>query len=329
VIICRTPTRISFFGGGTDYPAWYKDHGGMVLSTSINKYSYVTVRYLPKFFDYKYRIRYYRTEETQTLEEIRHPSVRECARHLGITKGIEVVHNADLPAGTGMGSSSTFTVGMLHALYALKNYMPTKRELAIAAIHVEQQLIGEAVGSQDQVAAAWGGFNRIKFGGDHIFDVDPIIIPRDREIALQENLLLCFTGFARSAPAIAQHQIKETAQMVRELEDMQSVTDEAFRVLTDGNSSLDIFGELLGHQWNIKRSLTKHISNPDIDGVYRLGIQNGALGGKLLGAGGGGFMLFYAPKEKHKAIANSLGTKLFVPFRFEDTGSKIVYYSHE
>jgi len=329
VIICRTPTRISFFGGGTDYPAWYQDNGGMVLSTSINKYSYITVRYLPKFFDYKYRIRYYRTEETQTLEEIQHPSVRECARHLGITEGIEVVHNADLPAGTGLGSSSTFTVGMLHALYALKNYMPTKRELAIEALHVEQQLIGEAVGSQDQVAAAWGGLNRIKFGGDHIFDVDPIIIPREREIALQDNLLLCFTGFARSAPTIAQHQIKETAQRVRELEEMQSLTDEALRVLTDGNSSLDTFGELLGHQWNVKRSLTEHISNSDIDGIYRLGIQNGALGGKLLGAGGGGFMLFYAPKEDHKAITNSLGTKLFVPFRFEDTGSKIVYYSHE
>ena len=329
MIICRTPTRISFFGGGTDYPAWYQDHGGMVLSTSINKYSYITVRYLPKFFDYKYRIRYYRTEETQTLEEVQHPSVRECTRHLGITEGIEVVHNADLPAGTGLGSSSTFTVGMLHALYALKNYMPTKRELAIEALHVEQQLIGEAVGSQDQVAAAWGGFNRIKFGGDHIFDVDPIIIPRDREIGLQDNLLLCFTGFARSAPSIARHQIKETAQRVRELEEMQSLTDEALRVLTDGNSSLDIFGELLGHQWNIKRSLTEHISNPDIDGLYKLGIQNGALGGKLLGAAGGGFMLFYAPKERHKAIVNALGTKLFVPFRFEDTGSKIVYYSHE
>lgn len=329
MIICRTPTRISFFGGGTDYPAWYQDHGGMVLSTSINKYSYITVRYLPKFFDYKYRIRYYRTEETQTLEEIQHPSVRECARHLGITQGIEVVHNADLPAGTGLGSSSTFTVGMLHALYALKNYMPTKRELAIEALHVEQLLIGEAVGSQDQVAAAWGGFNRIKFGGDHIFDVDPIIIPRDREIALQDNLLLCFTGFARSAPAIAQHQIKETAQRVRELEDMQSLTDEALRVLTDGNSSLDIFGELLGHQWNIKRSLTEHISNPDIDEIYSLGIQKGALGGKLLGAGGGGFMLFYALKERHEGIKQALHNKLFVPFRFEDTGSKIVYYSHE
>ena len=329
MIICRTPTRISFFGGGTDYPAWYQIHGGMVLSTSINKYSYITVRYLPKFFDYKYRIRYYRTEETQTLEEIQHPSVRDCARHLGIKDGFEVVHNADLPAGTGLGSSSTFTVGMLHALYALKNYMPTKRELAVEALHVEQQLSGEAVGSQDQVAAAWGGFNRIKFGGDHIFDVDPIIIPRDREIALQDNLLLCFTGFARSAPEIAQHQIKETPQKVRELDEMQSLTDEALRVLTDESSSLDIFGGLLGHQWNIKRNLTAHISNPEIDEIYNLGIQNGALGGKLLGAGGGGFMLFYAPIERHEGIKQALCKKLFVPFRFEDTGSKIVYYSHE
>lgn len=329
MIICRTPTRISFFGGGTDYPAWYQDHGGMVLSTSINKYSYITVRYLPKFFDYKYRVRYYRTEETQTLEEIQHPSVRECARHLKITQGIEVVHNGDLPAGTGLGSSSTFTVGMLHALYALKNYMPTKRELALEALHVEHELIGEAVGSQDQVAAAWGGFNRIKFGGDHVFEVDPIIISRNRELALQDNLLLCFTGFARSAPTIAAHQIRETAQRVRELEEMQDLTDEALKVLTDEGNSLDVFGELLGHQWKIKRSLTEHISNSDIDDIYSLGIQNGALGGKLLGAGGGGFMLFYAPKDRHDAIRNALTTKLFVPFRFEDTGSKIVYYSHE
>ena len=329
MIICRTPTRISFFGGGTDYPAWYQEHGGMVLSTSINKYSYITVRYLPKFFDYKYRIRYYRTEETQTLDEIQHPSVRECARHLGITQGIEVVHNADLPAGTGLGSSSTFTVGMLHALFALKNYMPTKRELAIEALHVEQQLIGEAVGSQDQVAAAWGGFNRIKFGGDHTFDVDPIIIPHERELALQDNLLLCFTGFARSAPEIAKHQIKETSQRVRELDEMQNLTNEALKILTNVDSSLDAFGKLLGHQWDIKRSLTAHISNSKIDDIYGLGIKNGALGGKLLGAGGGGFMLFYAQKERHSAIKSALGDKLFVPFRFEDTGSKIVYFSHE
>jgi D-glycero-alpha-D-manno-heptose-7-phosphate kinase len=301
----------------------------MVLSTSINKYSYITVRYLPKFFDYKYRVRYYRTEETQTLEEIQHPSVRECARHLSITKGIEVVHNGDLPAGTGLGSSSTFTVGMLHALYALKNYMPTKRELALEALYVEHKLIGEAVGSQDQVAAAWGGFNRIKFGGDHVFEVDPIIISRDRQLVLQDNLLLCFTGFARSAPAIASHQIKETAQRVRELEEMQNLTHEALRVLTNVGTSIDVFGELLGHQWSIKRSLTEHISNSDIDNIYEVGIQNGALGGKLLGAGGGGFMLFYAPKERHDAIKKALSTKLFVPFRFEDTGSKIVYYSHE
>ena len=329
MIICRTPTRISFFGGGTDYPAWYQEHGGMVISTTINKYNYITVRFLPKFFDYKYRIRYYRTEETQTLDEILHPSVRECARHLGIKDGFEVVHNADLPAGTGLGSSSTFTVGMLHALYALKNYMPTKRELAIEALHVEQQLIGEAVGSQDQVAAAFGGFNRIKFGGDHIFDLDPIIIPRVREITLQDNLLLCFTGFSRLAPEIARHQIKETPQMIRELDEMQHLTDEAMRILTNSDLSLDVFGDLLGRQWDIKRNLTAHISNPEIDEIYRLGIQNGAIGGKLLGAGGGGFMLFYAPKDCHEGIKQALSNKLFVPFRFEDTGSKIVYFSHE
>ena len=329
MIICRTPTRISFFGGGTDYPAWYREHGGSVLSTTINKYSYITVRYLPNFFDYKFRIRYYRTEETQTLEEIKHPSVRECARHLGIDRGFEMAHNSDLPAGSGLGSSSTFTVGMLHALFALKNYMPTKRELALEALHVEQELIGESVGSQDQVAAAWGGFNQIRFGGEQEFEVDPIIIPKDRQVSLQDNLLLCFTGFARSAPEIAKHQIKETPQRVRELNEMHNLTAEAFRVLTDTHSSIDTFGELLSEQWNIKRSLTAHISNPDIDNIYETGMRHGALGGKLLGAGGGGFMLFYAPKDRQDGIRNALSEKRFVSFRFEDSGSKIVYFSHE
>lgn len=329
MIICRTPTRISFFGGGTDYPVWYREHGGSVLSTTINKYNYITVRYLPEFFDYKFRIRYYRTEETQTLEEIKHPSVRECARHLGIDKGFEMAHNSDLPAGSGLGSSSTFTVGMLHALYALKNYMPTKRELALEALHVEQVLIGESVGSQDQVAAAWGGFNQIKFGGEQEFEVDPIIIARDRQIELQDNLMLCFTGFARSAPEIAKHQIRDTPQKVRELNQMESLTSDALRVLTDAQGTLDTFGELLSEQWNIKRNLTAHISNSDIDNIYETGMRHGALGGKLLGAGGGGFMLFYAPKDRQDGIKNALSEKLFVPFRFEDTGSKIVYFSHE
>jgi D-glycero-alpha-D-manno-heptose-7-phosphate kinase len=328
MIICRTPTRISFFGGGTDYPKWYLENGGEVLSTTINKYSYITIRHLPKFFDYKFRIRYYKTEETQTVEEIQHPSVRECARFLGLNEGFEIAHNSDLPAGSGLGSSSTFTVGMLHSIYALQNYMPTKRELALNAIHVEQQLIGEAVGSQDQIAAAWGGFNKIRFSAENTFELDPIIMGKDRLLELQDNLLLCFTGFARSAPEIASHQIKETPSRFNELTEMQSLTNEALAVLRS-KGSIDDFGRLLDTQWKIKKSLTNKISNPIIDEIYTTGIDAGEIGGKLLGAGGGGFMLFYAHPSKHENIKSALKDKLFVSFRFENTGSKIVYYSHE
>jgi D-glycero-alpha-D-manno-heptose-7-phosphate kinase len=329
LIICRTPTRISFFGGGTDYPIWYENNGGSVLSTTINKYSYITVRYLPKFFDYKYRIRYYKTEEVNAIDEILHPSVRECAKFVGIQEGFEMAHNSDLPAGSGLGSSSTFTVGMLHSLYALKSYMPTKRELAVNALHVEQDLIGEAVGSQDQIAAAWGGFNRISFGGDKRFEVDPIIMSKDKLLELQENLILCFTGDARLAPEFAKQQIKESPGRTRELQDMESLTIEALRILTNESLEIDDFGRLLAEQWKIKRSMTSKISNPGIDEIYETGIKNGALGGKLLGAGGGGFMLFYAKKKDQAKIVDSLSRKLFVTFRFENTGSKIIYYSHE
>ena len=329
MIICRTPTRISFFGGGTDYPVWYRENNGMVLSTTINKYSYITLRYLPKIFDYNFRIRYFSTEQTQSLEEIKHPSVRECARILGINDGFEMIHHADLPAGTGLGSSSTFTVGMLHSFYSLTNYMPTKRELALKALEIEQQVIGESVGSQDQVAAAFGGFNRIQFGGEKEFEVDPIILGKDRLRKLQDNLLLCFTGFSRSAPEIAQHQIRDTPARIKELTAMSELTVDALSVLTNPTASLDDFGKLLNEQWKIKRSLTSHVSTPELDLIYETAMKNGALGGKLLGAGGGGFMLFYADPSKHDAIQKSLPDKIFVPFRFEDTGSKIVYYSHE
>ena len=205
MIISRTPFRISFFGGGTDYPVWYKKHGGCVISTTINKYSFITARYLPPFFNYKYRIRYYNHEETQTVGEIKHPSVRECAKYLEINKGLEIVHNADLPAQSGLGSSSTFTVGLLNTLHALQNYMPTKRELALSAIHVEQNLIGESVGSQDQTAAAFGGLNKISFNNVQVIDVDPIIISNERRTELQDNLMLFFTGFARSASNVAKN----------------------------------------------------------------------------------------------------------------------------
>ena len=329
MIISRTPTRISFFGGGTDYPVWYLENGGMVLSTTINKYSYITVRYLPKIFDYKFRIRYFKTEETQSLDEIKHPSVRECARRLGIVNGFEVIHYADLPAGTGLGSSSTFTVGMLHTFYSLLNYMPTKRELALEAINIEQEVFGESVGSQDQIAAAFGGFNKITFGGTNKFDVDPIIITPERLKELQRKLLLCFTGFSRSASDIAQLQILETPSKVRELRIMEELTKEAFDVLRSPFRDLNDFGKLLDENWKVKRSLTPQISSSAIEEIYRTALNSGAMGGKILGAGGGGFMLLFADESKHQSIRNALANIEFVSFRFEETGSKIVYFSHE
>jgi D-glycero-alpha-D-manno-heptose-7-phosphate kinase len=209
------------------------------------------------------------------------------------------------------------------------NYMPTKRELALKALEIEQQIIGESVGSQDQVAAAFGGFNRIEFGGEKEFEVDPIILGKERLQELQDKLLLCFTGFSRSAPEIAKHQIRDTPARIKELTAMSELTVDALSVLTSSSASLDDFGRLLNEQWKIKRSLTSHVSTPDVDQIYETAIESGALGGKLLGAGGGGFMLFYADQSRHEAIQKSLPDKIFVPFRFEDTGSKIVYYSHE
>jgi len=329
MIICRTPFRISFFGGGTDYPLWYREHGGAVISSTINKYSYITARWLPPFFDYKHRIRYFLKEESQTIEEIQHPSVRECARFLNVEAGMEIVHSADLPARSGLGSSSTFTVGMLHTLHTLQNYMPTKRELTLQALHIEQERIGEAVGSQDQTAAAFGGLNHIRFNSLREIEVDPIIISQKRLQELQDNLLLVFTGFARTAAEVAKAQIAITPSKTDELLTMKGLCDQAFSYLTNPSVSLDEFGKLLNEQWRIKRALTSQISNPKIDEIYESGLKHGALGGKLLGAGGGGFMLFYAPSSHHAAIQAALNRKMFVPFRFEFTGSKIVYFSHE
>jgi D-glycero-alpha-D-manno-heptose-7-phosphate kinase len=329
MVICRTPFRISFFGGGTDYPIWYREHGGAVISATINKYSYITARWLPPYFDYKHRIRYFQQEQAQTIDEIKHPSVRECARYLNIQNGLEIVHNADVPAQSGLGSSSTFTVGMLHALHTLQNRMPTKRQLALEAIHVEQEVIGEAVGSQDQTAAAFGGLNLIRFNGMREIDVDPIVLSQERLNQLQENLLLVFTGFSRTASEVASEQISAVEKKSTELQMINDLCGQALHELVNLNGSLDDFGRLLNEQWKIKRTLTDRITNPLIDRLYDWGLRNGALGGKLLGAGGGGFMLFYVPNARRAALSDSLNGKMVVPFRFENTGSKIIYFSHD
>lgn len=329
MIISRTPFRVSFFGGGTDYPLWYENNHGAVISATINKYAYITLRELPPFFDYKYRIQYYKREEATNLDAIEHPVVREVAKELGVANGLEMYHNADLPARSGLGSSSTFTVGFYHAIFALKNKLVTKRELAMRAINMEQNVIGEAVGSQDQTAAAFGGLNYIEFNKSNTFQVSPLFLSKDRLSDLQNNLLLCFTGFQRTAETIAKTQIKETPTRHKELTEMMLLLNEAKSCLTNPSESLTKFGELLGEQWKLKRGLTNVVSNSLIDDIYRRGINAGAIGGKLLGAGGGGFILFFAQPEYHERIKSALSDKLFVPFRFENTGSQIIYYSHD
>jgi D-glycero-alpha-D-manno-heptose-7-phosphate kinase len=329
VIISRTPFRVSFFGGGTDYPAWYRKHRGAVLSTTINKYSYITCRYLPPFHDFKFLVRYYKREETQSVEDIAHPSVRECLRAMDIERGVDIVHHADLPARSGLGSSSTFTVGLLHALYALKNEMPSKRQLAINAIHVEQNRIGEHVGSQDQTAAAFGGLNRIDFGGSQEIAVTPLILPAQRLEMLQQRLMLFFTGFARTANEIAKEQISRTSENDSRLEQMLQLVDEAQAALTQKGNGLDDFGRLLHEQWMIKRGMSSKITTSVIDQMYETGRKAGALGGKLLGAGGGGFLMLFVPPERQAAVREMLGKLLYVPCHFEFLGSQVIYFAHD
>jgi len=329
MVITSTPLRISFFGGGTDYPVWYQEHGGSVLSTTINKRCYITCRRLPPFFEYHSRVSYSRVENVSRNDVIQHPSVRGCLQFLGIDEGVEIHHVADLPARTGLGTSSAFTVGLLHALYALKNQMCDKRTLALEAIHVEQNVLGEAVGAQDQVSAAYGGLNRINFHTDNSIDVRRMLIPRDRVIELEDHLALYFTGFSRTASEIAQEQLRLTPHRTQELNTMLQFVDEAEAILTNPNRSINEFGRLLHESWQIKRTLTQKISNSSIDEIYEAGLSAGALGGKLLGAGGGGFMLFFVPPEKRKALRARLNNLLCVPFSFSNKGSEIVIYESE
>jgi len=329
MIISRTPFRVSFFGGGTDYPVFYEENGGAVLSTSINKYCYVICRYLPPFFDYKYRIRYTQREETQTIAEIKHPSVRECLNFVDLDHGVEIQHNADLPAMSGLGSSSAFTVGLLNGLYALKGKMITKRRLALDAIHVEQDMIKENVGSQDQTIAAFGGFNKIVFGGSQKIAVFPVAIDRNKLDLLQDHLMLFFTGFPRNASEIAGEQIRKTPEKKKELTAMLGMVDEAINILNESAGTLIDFGKLLHETWKLKHSLTPRITTPLVDEVYEAGLEAGASGGKLLGAGGGGFILFFVKPELQHNVKEKLKKLLYVPFKFENLGSQIIYYAPE
>ncbi|MBI2064438.1 MAG: kinase [Candidatus Yanofskybacteria bacterium] len=329
MVISRTPFRISFFGGGTDYPAWYQKNDGAVLSTAINKYCYITCRYLPPFFKYKHRIVYSKNETVSEIAEIDHPSVRETMRFLNIDKGLEIHHDGDLPSMSGLGSSSSFTVGLVNALSILNGTPKTKREIAMNAIHIEQNMIKENVGSQDQTAAAFGGLNRINFGGDEEISIKPLILSSSRLESLQNHLLLFFTGLSRDASRIAKEQITNIKDRDVELKLMHRLVDEGEAILKNNRKGLDEFGKLLNEGWQIKKSLSSKISNPYIDDVYKAGMQAGALGGKLLGAGGGGFILFFAKPELHKKIKSKLKNLLFVPFRFDHLGSRIIYTGND
>lgn len=329
MIITSTPLRISFFGGGTDYPVWYREHGGSVLSTTIDKSCFITCRWLPPFFEYHTRISYTKVENVSRNELIQHPSVRACLHYLGINEGVEIHHIADLPARTGLGTSSAFTVGLLLGLYALKNQLRDKRTLAAEAIHVEQDLLHEAVGAQDQISAAYGGFNRISFDPDGTFDVKRLLMSSARLAELENHLALYFTGFSRIASEVAQDQVRLTPQKGSELKAMLQLVDAAQDIILDSERDLHEFGRLLHESWQIKRSLTRRISNSEIDEIYQAGLSAGALGGKLLGAGGGGFMLFFVLPERRAALRDRLRKLLCVPFAFSNKGSEVVLYEPE
>lgn len=325
MIICRTPYRISFFGGGTDYPGWYRQHGGTVLATGIDKYCYLTCRHLPPFFEHRIRIVYRQIETCSAVDEINHPVVREALKFLEIDRGVEIHHDGDLPARSGMGSSSAFTVGLLHALHALRGEMPTKHQLTKEAIHLEQNVLGETVGSQDQTIAAYGGLRHIRFQTDGEIEVSPVVLPAGRIAELKSNLMLVYTGIARTAADVARSYVPGLESRRRQLRIMKEMVDEAIEILT-GGVNLIAFGELLHEAWLAKRSLSAEVSNAEVDGLYSAALDAGAIGGKLTGAGGGGFLLLFAPPERQADVLEALNGCVHVPFEFESAGSQIIFY---
>jgi len=328
MIVTRTPYRISFFGGGTDYPAWYRKHGGSVLATTIDKYCYLSCRYLPPFFEHRLRVVWSKIEMCQTLDEIQHPAVREVLRHVGIDRGVEIHHDGDLPARSGMGSSSAFTVGLLHALYALKGQMPSKRQLALESVFIEQERLKESVGSQDQVLAAHGGLNHIVFARDGGIAVNPVTLNAELARELNEHLMLFYTGITRTASEVAESYIQRTETNERHMQALAGMVDEGLAILSDGGNLLR-FGRLLDDAWKAKRSLSPSVSSDDIDDLYEQARAAGAVGGKLTGAGGGGFMLLFVEPQNRGRVRERLSALLHVPFRFSFGGSQVVFFEPE
>ena len=324
MIINRTPFRVSFFGGGTDYDAWFREHGGAVLSTTINRYSYISCRYLPPFFDYRNRIVWSKIETVSKHDEIIHPVVREVLKMMEL-QDVEIHHDGDLPSRSGLGSSSSFTVGILHALNAMLGKMMTKEQLARTAINVEQELLKENVGVQDQIAAAYGGLNKIEIHPDGSFNVNPITLRAERLLALEDSLLLFYTGTSRLASEIAVETIRSIPNKTAELHRMRQMVDEGVEILNNG-SDLGDFGRLLDEAWQIKRELNSKVAPKFADEIYAKARAAGALGGKLLGAGGGGFMLFFVEPERRQEVLTALEHLLVVPIKFDYSGSQIIFY---
>ena len=325
MIITKTPFRMSFFGGGTDMPSFFNEHGGAVISTTFDKYAYVNVRHLPPFMPYLSELVYSKFERVNNIKEIIHPLIRECMRLHDIHE-IRLTYEGDLPARTGLGTSSTFAVGMLNAFCALKGKMMSKHQLAEEAIHVERNILKEHGGWQDQVAAAYGGLNRIDFVDNH-FKVAPIIIHPDRKKELDDNLMLFYTGVQRFSSEIQANTFAKPEDKTKQLLEMLALVDEAQTVLTNKQASLNEFGKLLDYTWKLKRGTGSKVSNNSIDDLYKRGIKAGALGGKLLGAGGGGFLLFYVEKDKQENVLKALDDLMHVPFQFESEGSTVIHYN--
>jgi D-glycero-alpha-D-manno-heptose-7-phosphate kinase len=328
MIIAKTPFRMSFFGGGTDMESFFRAHGGAVLSTTIDKYCYVTVRHLPRFFDYSTHLTYSRAEYVNDVEEIEHPAIRNAMKMMDMHE-IRLIYEADLPARSGLGTSSSFAVGMLNAFYALKGKYADKKKLADEAIYLERVLCGEAGGWQDQIAASFGGLNRIQFNKDGTYDVRPVIISPERKQQFNDNLLMFFTGFTRFSSDVQKANAVGYAEKQKQLLEMYALVDEAEKVLVDKQRDLDEFGTLLDRTWKLKRQTGGAITTDSIDRIYERGVAAGALGGKLLGAGGGGFLVFYVQPEKRDEVKEAMKDLLHVPFRFENGGTQIIHYSPE
>lgn len=331
MIITQTPFRMSFFGGGTDMEEFFRKHSGAVLSTTFDKYCYVNVRHLPRFFNYSTELSYSKTERVTSVREIEHPAIRNAMKMLDMHE-LRLTYEADLPARSGLGTSSSFAVGMLNAFYALKGKYADKRKLANEAIYLERELCQEAGGWQDQIAASYGGFNRINFNTDGTYDVLPVIISPDRKQALNDNLMMFFTGFTRFSSDIqkANSGTKETKdEKEKRLLEMLTLVDKAEHILTDKTADLDDFGRLLDHTWRLKKQTGSAVSTDNIDKLYEKGIKAGALGGKLLGAGGGGFLIFYVQPEYQKNVKEAMKDLMYIPFKFEDGGTRVIHYTPE